>query len=121
MHPRFRLVDALTFATVVAIAAMVYKNYWGAPFFNARILFSLFLGTVTTTGVGAILGREQWRQFFCGYCSFGVAYLATVLRGGYGWVPDAYAELFSKYSLMGICLCVAFGLLSHIAFRERTS
>ncbi len=116
---RFRLSDLFVLVAIVAVASTVYQIYWGATFFNARIVFAVFLGSVTTAGIGTLFADVKWRPFWGSYCAFGIAYLATVLRGGYGLVPDARADTFMKYSSLGIFLGLAFGLLSHIAFRTK--
>ena len=116
---RFRISDLFLVIAIVALGCGIYRLFWGPPFYNARIVFSIYLGGLTTAGIAIRYGPPTLRQFFLGYTAFGVMYLVTVLRAGYAWTPDSYAELFMRYSVMGVFLAVAFGLVSHLIARPK--
>ena len=100
-------------------------HHWAGPghlpdllgpfsYFNSRMLFAAYVAVLTTTSLGDIYTRPRWRRLWLGYSLFGWAYLLLVLRGGFGFTPDVYAENLSRFCVLGLLMGFICALIAHL-------
>jgi hypothetical protein len=119
---RWSLGRLLIVVLIVGLALGTYRIFWGhSSYFNSRILFAVYLAALTTTSLAVCLSRQRWRRLWLGSALYGWIYLLLVLRGGFGFTPDVYAENLSRFSVLGMIMGSICGLVAHLlpGLRER--
>jgi hypothetical protein len=114
---KWRLKDLflLTFAAAIAFAA--YREFWDSAntwdaWPNYRILFTLYLATLSIATLGAFWGRPSLRGFFAGYALFCWMHLATTLQGGFIG-SDSMGRVLVQGSALGAMVGVISGIITH--------
>jgi len=100
---------------IIGLALGIHRIFWGhSSYFDSRILFTAYVSVLTTASLGAYYARQRWRRLWLGYSLFGWAYLVLVLRGGFGFTPDVYAENLSKFCVLGLLMGLICALIAHL-------
>ncbi len=95
-------------ATCAAVFA-VYRMAWESARTNHFVLLGAYLLVTCVAIVAAASPQSRWRSGFIGAALFGVAYLACVLKGGFGLETIYDAQALAKYTRLGLALLgVAF-------------
>jgi hypothetical protein len=111
---RWSLAQLLLVVLVIGMILGIHRGFWGrSSYFNSRILFATNLAALTTSTLAAVEARPRWRRFWLGYAAFGWCYLALVLRGGFGFTPDVYADNLARFSVLGMILGLICALVAH--------
>ena len=93
----------------------MHRLFWGhSNYFDSRILFSAYLAVLTTISLAAYQSRPRWRRLWLGYAQFGWLYLLLVLRCGFGFSPDVYADNLSRFCVLGMLMGLACALVAHL-------
>lgn len=112
---RWSLANILIFVLIIGLALGVHRIFWGeSSYFNSRILFASYIAVLTTASLAAYDSRPQWRRLWLGYALFGWIYLLLVLRCGFGFTPDIYAENLSRFSALGVLMGIICAFMAHL-------
>jgi hypothetical protein len=112
---RWSLTQLLLGVLAIAIGLATVRYFWGvSAYFDSRILFSTYLLLLSSASLAAFGSPQKLATFWRGYAFFGWVYLLLVLRAGFGFTPDSYAPNLSRFSTMGVALCVVCALISHV-------
>lgn len=110
---RFSLASLLLLVAIVAALVGTVVASWNPNHSNYRLFLGLFVLAVGLLATGAYFGGRRFRPAFAGGTLFGVAYLAIVLRGGFGVTMATQAESLAHecktgFALLGIATLASY-------------
>jgi hypothetical protein len=102
---------------VVAVAALtfgVWRWFWRTTLPNHDMILAFYLVLLSAIAVAALSANARFRGGLIGASVFGVAYLACVLRGGFGVQSYQDALLFVRDVYLGLALLLVSFLLPQL-------
>lgn len=110
---RFSLASLLLLVAIAAVYLATATAFWEPAGTNYSLLLGFFLLAICLAGVSAFFGGAKYRPAFAGASVFGVAYLAFVLKGGFGLKFIQDAQALARNSMIGFPLLVIAFLATH--------
>jgi hypothetical protein len=99
---------------VAALAFGVVRSFWRITLPNHDLLLAFYLVLISAIVVSAFVANARFRGGLIGAALFGVAYLAFILRGGFGVQTPHDALLFVRDLQLGLALLLVSFLLSQL-------
>ena len=101
----------------VAVAALtfgVWRWFWRPTLPNHDLILAFYLVLLSAITVSAFAVNTRFRGGLIGATVFGVAYLACILRGGFGVKSYQDALVFGRDVNLGLALLLVSFLLSQL-------
>jgi hypothetical protein len=99
---------------VVAMTFGVLRWFWDSTRPNHQLLLAFYLMLLSAIFVSAFPSNARFRGGLVGAVVFGLAYLAFVLKGGFGFHTLSEAKIFVRHVYMGLALLPVSFLLSQL-------